>query len=87
MKQGKLYIDLKLRIWRIQICQKEKNIFSLTLYGFRDDAPHIFHVNNLLIPNQSSKFNSAPLPNSDFASISMSMLKSLAESQKGISAT
>ena len=28
MKQGKLYIDLKLRIWRIQICQKDKYFFS-----------------------------------------------------------
>ena len=25
---GKLYIDLKHRIWRIQICQKEKYCFS-----------------------------------------------------------
>ena len=28
MKKGKLYIDLQLRIWRIQICQKEKYFFS-----------------------------------------------------------
>ena len=28
MKKGKLYIVLKLRIWRIQICQKEKKKFS-----------------------------------------------------------
>ena len=28
VKLGKLYIDLKLRIWKIQICQKEKYFFS-----------------------------------------------------------
>ena len=43
---GKLYIDLKHSIWRIQICQK-KHIVSPTLYGFRGDAPHIITIHFL----------------------------------------
>ena len=42
---GKLYIDLKHRIWRVQICQKEKYCF-FDIIWLRGDAPHIFILTN-----------------------------------------